>query len=528
MASPMNSLIVPRWLQDHRGHRAQVPVEQPDHLLGAEALGEPGEAAQVRHQDGDGPDLAAEAHGAAVPDALLRQLGADVAPQHVPDEVAIAEALHHLGHGPGERADLVPAPGHDGDVEIALADAPRLGAELAERLGNPAHEHDAAQGGESQRQKPQTRGPPRLRLDGGGVVALGHHHGCHPLPVPHRKRRRPAEVPLAAPLERVSGGRARAQAFHDLADERGVLPRRPPGGVDAARRRDEKPVPGGDEHAAARRHAEIAHEPGQAGEREVHGEDPAHRAGRVQERHRTGDAEPSVVEAIGLGPRHIAPRRGQAKERLLPRAIAMVGRLAHPLPPAVGQDAILLEPDPAALGKAPVQVELAGAIVPGSHEAIGPVSVADPAQPGIRAQDPEGVFTERPEIVRGEESPRHEARAEPHRALGVAEELRGVVGRHARGLRHRVVDEGARPGVLLSPRQGSERGAGRRRQQHDQADQRERDRRPTEGAAREWRGAVSGQPLRHGTSTLLSFRERQAPSRELAGSGDTPLDGSRH
>ena len=47
----------PPVLEDHRRHRAQVAVEEPDHLFGTEPLGEPGEAAQVRHQDGDGPDL---------------------------------------------------------------------------------------------------------------------------------------------------------------------------------------------------------------------------------------------------------------------------------------------------------------------------------------------------------------------------------------------------------------------------------------------------------------------------------------
>jgi hypothetical protein len=88
----------------------EVPVEQPDHPFRPEALGETREAAQVRHHDGHGPDLPAEIEGVLVPEALLGQLRADVAAQHVPDEVAIAQPLHHLGHGPRQGPDLVAAP----------------------------------------------------------------------------------------------------------------------------------------------------------------------------------------------------------------------------------------------------------------------------------------------------------------------------------------------------------------------------------------------------------------------------------
>ena len=491
MASPMNSLIVPLVPEDHRGHAAEVSVEQPDHLLGAETLGEPGEAAQVRHQDGHGPDLAAEPQRTAVPDALLRELGAHVAPQHVPDEVPVTEPLHHLGHGPGQRADLVAAPRHDGHVEVALADPARLRAELAERLGDPPHQHDASGGGEDQRQEAEPRGPPRLRVDGRRVVALGHHHGRHPSPVPDRERRGPAEVALPAPLERAPRRHVPAQTLHRLRGEHRVLARRPPGRIDAARRRDEEALFRRDEHPAPRGHAEVAHEPGQLAEGQVHREDPAHGSPRVEERHRAGDPEPSVVEAIGLGPRHTAPRDRQPEERLLARTVAVVVGLAHALPAPVGQDAILLEPDAAGAREAPVQVELLGAVIPGAHEPVVPGAVADPAQLGIRVQHAQRIVTERLEIVGIQAPARDEARSEPHGVLGVAEKLPGMVGGHARGLRHRVVHQGARPGVLLPPRQGSEGGASPCRQEGHQAHQGERDRRPAEGAARERLGPAA-------------------------------------
>ena len=302
----------PPALEDDWGHAAQVPVEQADHPLRAKALGQSREAAQVRHEDGHGPDLAAQPERAPVLHALLGQLGAHVPPQHVADEIAIAEPLHHLGHRPGESADLVPAAGDDGDVEVALADPAGLRPQFPEGLGDPPHEEDAASDGDQQRQQPEPRGTPRLRLDGGRVVALGHHHRRHPLPVGDRERRGAAEIPLPAPLERVTGAAARAQVSNDLADERGILPRRLPGGIDASRRRHQSPVLGRDEHAAPRRNPEIPDEPGQAAEGEVHREDPAHGTGGVEERHRARDPQSPVEEAVGLGPGHVAPGLGQS------------------------------------------------------------------------------------------------------------------------------------------------------------------------------------------------------------------------
>jgi len=116
---------------------------------------------------------------------------------------------------------------------------------------------------------------------------------------------------------------------------------------------DELPVAGGDEHPPAWRHVKVVHEAGQTVQGEVDREDPVHRAGRVHERHRARDPEPPIVEAVGLGPHDAAPSLGQAVEGLLAGAIAVVVQLPHPLPPATGQDAVLLEPDPVQLGRRP-------------------------------------------------------------------------------------------------------------------------------------------------------------------------------
>jgi hypothetical protein len=162
------------------------------------------------------------------------------------------------------RADLVAAPRHDGDVEVPLADAARLGAELPERLRDPPHQHDASARGEGQRERAQPRRPPRLRLDGRRVVALWHDDRREPLAVPDRKGRRPRQVALAAAHERVAGRDARAEVLHDLPDELRVLAGRQIGRVDAARGRDEASVAGGDQRPAAPRYVEPPDEARQA------------------------------------------------------------------------------------------------------------------------------------------------------------------------------------------------------------------------------------------------------------------------
>ncbi len=359
-----------------------------------------------------------------------------------------------------------------------------------------------------QRQGPEPRGPPRLRLDGGRVIPLRHDDRRDPLAIADRKGGRTREVALAAVLERVAGRHARAELLHDLPDERRVLAGRHAGRVDAARSGDEVPVARGDEDPTPGRHVELAHEARQAVEREVHREDPTRRAGAVEEGRRARDPESPVVEAVGLRPRNPAPRLGQAVEGLLARPVSVVVRLPHALPAAIGKDAVLLEPDPAAAREAPVHVELIGAVGPGADEAVRAVAVADPGKLGGRAQHAERVLAERPEVVRIEQAARDERGTQPDGTLRVADERRGVVGGHARRLRHRAVHQGARPRVLLPPRQGAEGGAGRRRQQRHQTHQGERDRRAVEDAARGKPGVARAGALRHGTNTLLSFRGR--------------------
>jgi hypothetical protein len=112
-------------LQDHRRHAAQVPVEHGDHHLRAQRLGQRREAAQVRHQDRHRPQLAAQAQGVRVAQEPLGHLGAHVAAERLADEVAVAPGPGHVGHRPGEDADLVAAPRGEGEVEPALADARR-------------------------------------------------------------------------------------------------------------------------------------------------------------------------------------------------------------------------------------------------------------------------------------------------------------------------------------------------------------------------------------------------------------------
>jgi hypothetical protein len=165
MAPPMNSLIVPRWSRDHRDHAREIAVEEPDHRLRPEALRQRGEGAQVGHQDGHRPHVAAEPERLTVLQAALGDVRAHVAAQDLPDEVAVAEPLHHVAQRPGERTDLVPAVRDDPDVEVTVADARGLGAQRAQGPPDPARQGDARHGEQERRRQAWPCAGPERRSD---------------------------------------------------------------------------------------------------------------------------------------------------------------------------------------------------------------------------------------------------------------------------------------------------------------------------------------------------------------------------
>ena len=168
MASPMNSLIVPRCRRITGVMRAEVAVEQRRSSSRARA-------ARRARRSRAGPtsgwttvaDLAAEPERAAVPDALLRQLRAHVAPQHVPDEVAIAErpAPSRPWSGPARRSRRGSAARWPRRGRPRGSGAPaRRARGAAGRSTAPARCRPAA--ARTSARAPEPRGPPRLRLDG--------------------------------------------------------------------------------------------------------------------------------------------------------------------------------------------------------------------------------------------------------------------------------------------------------------------------------------------------------------------------
>src|SRR5215831_12470837 len=170
-------------LDDHRRHLRQVLVEQPDHRRRPEALRELGEAAQIGHEHRDLADLAAELQRIAVAQALLGELRADVAPEGLADEIAIAQGLHHVAHGPRQHADLVAAPGNDGQVQIAVANAACVPRQLVQRTLDPARQGDAAGHREEQRHHSERERDLGLCVDVLRVVGRGHDDLDDPLQV---------------------------------------------------------------------------------------------------------------------------------------------------------------------------------------------------------------------------------------------------------------------------------------------------------------------------------------------------------
>jgi hypothetical protein len=135
--------------QDHVGHGGEVRVQQPQHLLGREALGQRGEAAEVRHEERDGARLAAEprplGRGEEPGDDVVAQVAAE---QRADEPVAHLEIV-------GEAADLLLLPAqlelrldageHDAEVErlrdvVVRAELQGLDDVLA-RVARGRHDH---------------------------------------------------------------------------------------------------------------------------------------------------------------------------------------------------------------------------------------------------------------------------------------------------------------------------------------------------------------------------------------------------
>ena len=294
--------------------------------------------ADVGHQDGDLADLAAEAERAPVAKALGGQLGVDVASESLPDKVAIAKGPSHVGHGPRQHADLVATARGDRDLEIPLPDAPRLLGEVAQGSRDPARGQETAAEGEGEGQQPERGGAPRLPIDGVGVVALGHHHLHEPAEVAHLEGHGSAQVRIGSVGELelrlpigidVAGGAAHQVRVHAVLGGR-ARPRFPA--------QQQGALPGGEEHAAARRHVEGAEEAPEAVQREVHREHAAHLAPRVENGGGAGDPEAApCVELVGLRPDQLARALGRREVRALAGPVAVVVGPAHgpaPLPPA--------------------------------------------------------------------------------------------------------------------------------------------------------------------------------------------------
>ena len=304
-------------------------------------------------------------------------------------------------------------------------------------------QRDAADERDAEGEGAEEHVQPRLGVDLLGVVALGHHDLHQPLQIADGERHRPPQVALVVvvelerhvPLERrpPRGGR-RQLGVDDLG----------PRGAGAAAADQHGPLPGGDEHAPARRDLQVFEGAGQPVEREVHGEDAAHAAGGVEQRRRAGDAEAAAgVELVGLRPRHVAARLGRAEVRSLRRPVLVVVGTPHRLPPAVGQEAVLLEADATAGREAAVDVDVAALVTPGADEPVGAIAVAHPAHVRMRAQHGQHEVLERAGIVGIELALLDEVQAHPGGGLGVLEDPSGVGGGEAGGLGHGRVDQRA-------------------------------------------------------------------------------------
>ena len=388
-------------------------------------------------------------------------------------------AAGHLDHGAGEHADLVPAARHDRHVELAVTDPPRQLGQLAQWPGDPAGQRAAPDDGQGQRQDAQHDGQPPLGIHVLGVVALGHDHFHQPAQVAGLQRHRAAQVGLVVVIELERGLRLLRAALHGrqrqlaIDDLRARGARAPPADQHRplARRHEHAPV-GGD--------LQILERAGQAVEREIHREHAQGLAGGIEERRGARDAQPAAgEELVRLGPDDRAAGRGGAEVRPLGRAIAVVVRAAGGLAPAVGEDAVFLEPDPVSDGEAAVHEDVAPLVAPGADEAVAAVAVADPAHVGMRAQHGLGERLECAHVVGVEATAADQLGAEASDRLGVLQHPLGVGRGEPRGLGHRGVEQGAGARTLIAPGQAADDRPGETGEQHDEPDQGQRERRPT-------------------------------------------------
>jgi hypothetical protein len=244
----------------------EIAVEDVDHRLGAQPLGELGEAPEIGHEDGDLAQLAPEPHRVRVAEHALRQLGAHVAAQRLAHELAVAERPHHLAHRAREHADLVVAARAHHRVQVALPDAQREIGEILERSGHPSGGRDAAAERDQDGEGAQQEGAPALRVDPLRVVARGHHDCRAPAEAPRRQRHRAGQVAFAAVPE--FDARPRVALEGHLRQRGGGNAGHPMRA--APPRLDERAaVAGGQEDPPAGRHLDLVEKLGEPGQREV-------------------------------------------------------------------------------------------------------------------------------------------------------------------------------------------------------------------------------------------------------------------
>ena len=377
-----------------------------------------------------------------------------------------------------ERADLVPRVRGPMGIATAAADPERVRGQAAERPRQPAGGDDPARRDEGEAEETQAQRPLGQGGHGLRVVALGHADEDPPRGLPHHERHGPPQEALALVVHREGRLVLRVGVPRHPADERRA--QAPRAGLDPVARADhDLAAARRREHLAARGDPEAVEELRQGVQREVHREDAAHRAGRVEQRGDAADPQaPARVELVGLGPRHRALALGQTEVRPLVRAVPVIVRAPDRLAAAIREHAVLQEVDSRAHRPAAVDVDLLRRVPPRADEAVVAAAVARPGEVWVRAERGQREPLEGVGGSRVEQPLAHELGAEPGGGLRVPEETLDVRRREPARARHGAVQELLREGALLLPGQGAEHRTREDGETDGQADQREREGQP--------------------------------------------------
>jgi hypothetical protein len=150
----------------------------------------------------------------------------------------------------------------------------------------------------------------------------------------------------------------------------------------------------------------------------------------------------------------------------------MVVGAADGLATAIGEDAVLLEPDRSLVRKAPVEVGVVARVTPRAEEAVLAVAVAHPAQVRMGVQHREQEALERASVAALIElALLNQLGPETRGGGGVLEHARGVRRGEPGGLGHRRVEQRARARPLLAPGHAADDRAGEAGEQHHETHQ---------------------------------------------------------